>query len=159
VPSPAEPDALAELLGRELGVLQSFLVLLRQEQALLAEGASEALTTLANEKLRVAGELGGISASRENQLLRSKLPSGRAGMDAWIASGAGTSSRRNWDELLRLAGEARSLNEANGRLIALHLQHYQQGLNVLMAAADKTATYGPDGQQRPGGVGRSLGSA
>ncbi|MDP2808775.1 MAG: flagellar export chaperone FlgN [Rhodocyclaceae bacterium] len=57
-----------------------------------------------------------------------------------------------------LAAEARSLNETNGKLIALRMQHNQQALAVLMAAADQAITYGPDGQQRGGGGGRSLGS-
>lgn len=62
--------------------------------------------------------------------------------------------------LLRdLASEARSLNEANGKLIALRLQHNRQALNVLMTAADAVATYGPDGQQQSALGGRILGSA
>ena len=62
--------------------------------------------------------------------------------------------------LLRgLASEARSLNETNGKLIALRLQHNQQALNVLLSAADAVATYGPDGQQRSGVGSRILGSA
>lgn len=58
-----------------------------------------------------------------------------------------------------LAGAARALNEANGKLIALHLQHNQQTLNVLLAAADTAATYGPDGQQQAPAGGRMLGKA
>lgn len=58
-----------------------------------------------------------------------------------------------------LAGEARALNEANGKLIALRLQHNQQALNVLLAAADSAATYGPDGQQQSGVGSRILGKA
>lgn len=58
-----------------------------------------------------------------------------------------------------LASEARTLNEANGKLIALRLQHNRQALNVLMTAADAVATYGPDGQQQAGLGGRILGSA
>lgn len=58
-----------------------------------------------------------------------------------------------------LVSEARTLNEANGKLIALRLQHNQQALNVLLAAADSAATYGPDGQQQPATGGRMLGKA
>jgi flagella synthesis protein FlgN len=62
--------------------------------------------------------------------------------------------------LLRdLAEEARGLNEANGKLIALRLQHNQKALNVLLAAAQSAATYGPDGQQQASLGGRILGSA
>lgn len=60
---------------------------------------------------------------------------------------------------LSLAAEARALNETNGKLIALHMQRTQKALSVLMAAADRGMTYGPDGQQQVGGGGRSFGSA
>jgi flagella synthesis protein FlgN len=58
-----------------------------------------------------------------------------------------------------LANEASALNEANGKLIALRLQHNQQALNVLLAAANSAATYGPDGQQQSGLGSRILGKA
>lgn len=58
-----------------------------------------------------------------------------------------------------LASTAQALNETNGRLIALRLQHNQQALNVLLAAANTAATYGPDGQQQPGLGSRILGKA
>ncbi len=59
-------------------------------------------------------------------------------------------------ELVSAAG---ALNEANGKLIALRLQHNQQALNVLLAAANTAATYGPDGQQQSGVGSRILGKA
>jgi flagella synthesis protein FlgN len=149
---------LADLLSRELQAVHSFILLLRREQSLLAEGASEALSALAEEKARAAGQLNGLAESRETQLAALKLPAGRAGMEAWAGSADGAPYRANWHQLLQLAAEARALNEGNGKLIALHLQHYQQGLTVLMAALDQAATYGPDGQQRTGLSGRSLGS-
>jgi flagellar biosynthesis protein FlgN len=58
-----------------------------------------------------------------------------------------------------LVSEACALNEANGKLIALRLQHNQQALNVLMDAANTAATYGPDGQQQSGLGSRMLGKA
>lgn len=71
-------------------------------------------------------------------------------------------NRISADEAMRwreLASEARSLNETNGKLIAMRLQHNRQALNVLMTAADAVATYGPDGQQQSALGGRILGSA
>lgn len=58
-----------------------------------------------------------------------------------------------------LVSAASALNEANGKLIALRLQHNQQALNVLLAAANTVATYGPDGQQQSGVGSRILGKA
>ena len=94
----------------------------------------------------------------DGELARLGLPSGRDGMEAWLASRA-SRQQASWKELLTLAADARSLNETNGKLINLHLQHNQQALNVLLAAVDKAVTYGPDGQQKSASGGRSLGSA
>lgn len=58
-----------------------------------------------------------------------------------------------------LVSEARALNEANGKLIGLCLQHNQQALGALLDAADKATTYGPDGQQQAGLGSRILGKA
>jgi flagella synthesis protein FlgN len=59
-----------------------------------------------------------------------------------------------------LAATARTLNETNGKLIALRMPHNQQALAILVAAANQaTITYGPDGQQQTGLGGRMLGKA
>lgn len=149
---------LASLLARELQVLESFVALLQREQELLAGGATELLTALSAEKSGTARELSRLATARDGELARLGHPTGRSGMDAWI-TGAGGNGRDEWLRLLDLAARARALNEANGKLIGLQLQHNQQALKVLMAAVDQAVTYGPDGQQKPGGGGRSLGSA
>jgi flagellar biosynthesis protein FlgN len=159
VSSGRKPDVIAILLIQELTALQAFIELLRDEQSQLASASSERLGPLATGKSRSALELGQLSAARDRELVRLNLPIGRAGMDAWAISSEGAPYQQDWDRLLGLAGEARALNEANGKLIALHLQHNQQALSALLAAADQTATYGPDGQAKPGVGGRSLGSA
>jgi flagellar biosynthesis protein FlgN len=159
VVTPGKSGEVAGLLSQELVALQSFIELLRREQELLASGATDGLTNLAAAKSAAALELGRLAAARDAELARCHLPTGRAGMDAWTLTNAGVPSQSNWDQLLRFAAEARALNEANGKMIALQLQHNQQALSVLMAAADQTSTYGPDGQPRAGTGGRSLGSA
>lgn len=157
--APGTLGDIADLLSRELAALESLLDFLRQEQALLVAGSSDGLTALAEKKSVAVLELGNLAAARDRALERLHLPTGRAGMDAWTLSSTGAASRTHWNRLLQLTAEARALNEANGQAIAVHMQHNKQALAVLMAAADKTATYGPDGQPRPAGSGRSLGSA
>jgi len=156
---PGQRRDVASLLSDELRALDSFVALLQKEQTLLASGISDGLTALADEKSSAAVELGRLAAARDEELAHLHLPPGRAGMDAWTLTDAGSASQRNWDRLLVLAAKARAINEANGLAIALHLKHNQQALSVLMAAADRTATYGPDGQPQAGVGGRSLGSA
>jgi len=159
VPAPTGPEELAGLLAQELQALRSFVALLRREQSLLTDGETEQLTSLAAEKSHSATELSQFAAARDHELGHLEFPAGRAGMDVWVQSVTGSASQADWSQLLELAADARTLNETNGKLIALHLQHNQLALNVLMAAADQAVTYGPDGQQRTGGGGRSLGSA
>lgn len=153
------PASLAELVAQELGLLQTFAAILRQEQSLLTHAKIEPLADLAREKSEIAARLGLLADAREEELARRGLHAGGTGMERWIASPEGASSRRRWQQLLVLAADAKALNAINGKLIAVYLQHNQQALNALMAAANQAATYGPDGQQKLGGTGRSLGSA
>lgn len=139
--------------------MESFVALLRREQALLGENAVDSLQALVAEKSAAAEELLNLSEARERLLPGLGLSAGRAGMEAWLATPAGTAGQPLWKQLLALAAEARELNQINGQLIALHMQNNQQALAVLMAAANQAMTYGPDGQQRGSGSGRSLGSA
>ena len=132
------PLSVAAPLREEFEALQAFVGLLRREQALLTEGNIEALPLLTAEKSALAGRLGQLSGDRERA--------------------APTPGMEGWQSLVDLAAEARALNETNGKLIALRMQHNQRALAILMAAADQDVVYGPDGQQRMGS-GRSFGSA
>ena len=158
---PAAPElvTVGGLLDREFRALESFVALLRREQSLLEEGSTDSLAALAEEKLKAATELADFSATRDSKLMHSGMQPGRTGMEAWTATPAGAGYRQLWQRLLELTAEARALNETNGKLINIRLQNNQQALSILMAAADQAVTYGPDGQQRAGGGGRSLGSA
>lgn len=147
---------MAGLLGEEAETLRQFIDLLRSEQSLLSQGKLDALPSVAEKKSAFAGRLGGLSRKRE-ELLAAEACAGR--MDAWLAKPGNGGRKDAWQQVLALAAEAKNLNETNGKLIALRFQHNQQALAVLMAAANQAMTYGPDGQQRPPGGGRNLGSA
>jgi flagella synthesis protein FlgN len=152
-------DTLAGLIGQELQSVRVFVALLGREQVLLGQGAVEPLSALATEKSTLVASLTRLAAARDAELTRLGLPAGRVGMAAWGGGKADTSCQADWSQVLALAAEARTLNETNGKLIGLHMQNNQQALSVLMAAADQAVTYGPDGQQKTGTGGRSLGSA
>lgn len=153
------PGQLGAALGEEIGKLRQFIDLLQHEQALLTRGDTEALLPLIEQKNGLASALGAYAQMRENELARLGLPAGRAGMEAWLARCGENAPRGDWQALLALAGQARDINAANGKLIGLHMQHNQQAFNALMGAAGRAMTYGPDGQQQIGGGGRTLGSA
>ena len=146
---------LASLLAQETEVLRRFLALLEREQALLAAGDVDGLTAVAPEKSAFAEQLGLLARQRESQLAAANCPR----MGDWLARPGHGALETAWQDLLDLARRAKDLNETNGRLIALRLQHNQQALATLLAATNQAMTYGPDGQQRGPGGGRNLGSA
>lgn len=159
--SPPSATALAGLLTEELREIDAFVELLKQEQDLLAtSGNVDSLLPLVEKKSGFAARLAGLSNRRDRLVAEAGLEPGRTGMEALIAAAAGaTALASQWQKLLALAVEARTLNDTNGKLIARRLQHNQQALEALMSATERAATYGPDGQQRGGGGGRFLGSA
>ena len=147
---------VADLLGKEGVELRRFIDLLEREQSFLTQGDLNPLLSIAEEKSAAAERLGQLSAKREGQL----AAEGCAGdMGAWLAKPGRQTLAKPWQTVIDLAGKAKHLNETNGKLIALRFQHNQQALATLLAAADQAMTYGPDGQQRAPGGGRTLGSA
>ena len=155
----APPIPLQNLIAEEVAQLRDFLVLLEKEQQALAAGDVDRLLPLADDKNRLFGRLAQLGEARGQALAAAGFTADRQGMEGWLArqpnaNGAG----RTWQELLSLAEKARALNEINGKLIASRLADNQQALSALMAAANQAALYGPDGQARPIGSGRSLGS-
>lgn len=152
---------MAATLDEETREVRGFVELLQQEQALLTAGDKrDALMSLAETKTRYIGRLEALSARREQLLTIAGKAKGRAGMEAWMAAvPANHPGRARWQELLSLAAEAKNLNETNGKLIGVHWAHNQAALTTLMSAANRAMVYGPDGQQRSGGSGRSFGKA
>lgn len=154
----APPSPIARL-GEELAKVREFITLLKREQELLARADTDSLLPLVATKSDLSLQLADLSKSRESALQQRQLPAGRAGIDLWFDQGGTPADRHNWQQLLELAAQARALNETNGKLINLHMQHNQQAFNVLMVAANRAMIYGPDGQQKPGTGGRILGTA
>lgn len=147
---------VADLLGEEVRLLGAFVDLLRQEQQSLQQGTVDALVALAEKKSVMANQLTDLQGQREDLLAAAGLGKGRAAMDAWLTTAP--DRRPRWQELLRLAEEARNLNELNGKLIGIQMQNNQQALAALLNAGGQFVTYGPDGQQTAGGGGRSFGA-
>ena len=156
---PSAPLTIAAALHAELGKLEQFVALLNQEQDYLQQADVDALLPLVDTKNTLVAELSQLSAQRETALLHAGIEPGRAGMNTWLARPGHASHAEAWQKLLALAGEARSLNILNGKLIGLHLQKNQQAFTALMSATNRAVTYGPDGQQHSGLGGRFLGSA
>lgn len=153
------PPPLQNLLAEEVAQLRDFLVLLEKEQQALAGGDVDRLLPLSAEKTERFARLAQLGEARGRALAAAGLAADRQGMEGWLDRHPGQGgAKRDWQELLVLAEKARALNQTNGKLIATRLAGNQQALSTLMAAANQAALYGPDGQARPLGSGRSLGS-
>jgi flagella synthesis protein FlgN len=158
-----DQEAFVRGLRAELDAFREFHQLLQIEQAALAAGDADALVGLAQRKSEQVGRLTQLAEGR-NQTLRSATgKTDQLGIDAWrerFDPQGRVGADRLWRELLELARAARQLNERNGLLIGLKLQHNQQALAVLRgAAAQTTQLYGPDGQSYSASPGRPLGKA
>lgn len=152
--------SLGELLEREAREAAAFVELLKKEQAMLVDGNVDGLLPLVDQKSAFTTRLGELGDARERIINGAGAGSGRSGMETYLArQPADKALRSRWETLLAVASEAQALNQTNGKLIRLHLQHNQQAMNTLLAAANQATTYGPDGHQRPAGTGRFLGSA
>jgi flagella synthesis protein FlgN len=135
---------LSHVIEQEIALLDGFVRLLKEEQAQLVAGNSDALPTLAQQKSRLA-----------EQLVRSKET--RSGLSGGKPLAPQDATRLG--NLRQRAEEASHLNALNGKLIGERLSHNQAALKILMDATRQATVYGPDGQTQVGGSGRPLGSA
>ncbi|MCB1886673.1 MAG: flagellar protein FlgN [Rhodocyclaceae bacterium] len=148
---------LSRLLQEESALLDDFVALLKQEEALLLDGQTDALLEMADRKTALYRRLQFLSDERSRAFAGVHLTLDDASMRRALQGAP--DALRNWDRILDLAGQAAERNTSNGRLISERMQHNQQALTVLMAAAAQPgATYGPDGQSRPFISGRRFGS-
>lgn len=143
-----------------MAALREFIAVLKQEQQVLVAGDIDRLMPLVDQKSSIAARLGRFAEIRNKALTAAGLTSDRAGIEAWLKGRQmNTTVRGNWKKLLALTAEAQPLNETNGKLIAMRLQHNQQALNVLLAASNQAILYGPDGQTKTSGRGHLFGKA
>ncbi len=156
-PTPADLQRLALLIEAEAIQLREFIALLEREEALLITGDSDALLGLTKDKNDRYRQLQRLHDDRA--LLLGRL--GRTTSDATLRELCASLPRvlSRWDEVLDLARQARDRNALNGNLLIERMQHNQAALSVLLAAADHPQLYDADGQARPTGGGRMLGSA
>jgi flagellar biosynthesis protein FlgN len=160
--NPDQAVGLRDTLKSELAAVQQFIDTLQQEQNALVSADIDTLLPLAKLKSKLADELRNLAQERTKHLTQQQLSTNRDGMNTWLLQQPEHSRPELmslWDTLLQAGLTAQRLNETNGKLINIHLQHNQQALNTLASAANNASVYGPDGQHHPhlGAGGRSLG--
>lgn len=155
----ANPLALlVKALAEEKQILQQFVAILEEEQKVLIKGGKDELPPITKTKTQLTEALAALGESRSAAFAAAGVPTDREGLSVWLQK-TPAKFREQWTAFIELAATAKNLNDINGRLVAERLSNNQQAIQVLMAAANRPATYGPDGQTNAIGNGRTLGSA
>jgi flagella synthesis protein FlgN len=163
MPAGSAPDraAFESSLRAELAALQAFCDTLEAEQDALLRADVDALLKLSELKTEHVERLSALAGVRAAFLRAQDLTPDRRGMAQWLArapaDGPGLASL--WERLLAAAAQAQALNQRNGGLIGMRLQHNRAALATLQAAARRHALYRPDGQADLAGTTRDLGRA
>ncbi|WP_412479172.1 flagella synthesis protein FlgN [Azonexus sp. IMCC34839] len=137
---------LVLLLGKELELLDEFILLLAEEQNALKCGQTESLPELAekkNQRIQVLNDLdnelrqtvGNISRSSESAPIDWPIPQEERDTVAPL-----------WRALLEKARHAKQLNALNTQLVDMHLRNAKELLASLIPAADAGPLYGSNGQ-------------
>ena len=120
------------------------------------ENSIDPLLTLAGEKTERYRGLQRLSDERIVLFARMGIPVSGEAIRATLAPDP--AALAEWEAVVDLAREAHARNALNGKLITERLQNNQQALSTLLLAAEQPQIYGPDGQARPTGGSRHLGS-
>ncbi len=122
--------------------LDSFLALLENESLALANGNSEQLETLTQQRLSVSLQLAEDWRRLTEQLglpANSSLPALR------LRAFSDSTPTANWHRLEKLTHAAAQLNRVNGRLIEEQMRRTQAAMQVLQSASSR-GLYGADGR-------------
>ncbi len=153
-------EAFVADLEKERDTFRTIHHTLESEQKALARGDVDRLMQISKFKIEQFLTLNQLADKRNRYLAENGLASHMEGMEQWLAVQPGHSTARViWRELLASAREARLLNEANGALIDVKMQHNQQALSVLQQAANQAALYDPSGRPAAHRSGRRLDQA
>lgn len=138
---------MLDALKAELAAVHRFIDILQQEQTALVKADVDTLLPLSDSKSKQADALRLLAQQRVEQLIQAGFSGDRNGMEAWLATHDNQQDiAKVWGGLLEEGRTAQRLNELNGKLILIHLQHNQQALSALSTAANQSSVYGPDGQ-------------
>lgn len=149
--------ALQACLEKETRLMGDFMAILQHEARVLEDGATEdALNTTTASKNRCAEDLT-AAASERNTVLQA-LGFGTDGSGLADATTVYPDLAPLRQALLDITEQARSLNDANGRIIDVFLDHNQRTLDTLRRLTGVGDIYDASGRTRSGnkGTGRNI---
>lgn len=153
-------SGISGIIEREIELISRFIAVLNDEQACLKEAAATALPEISSAKARLVEQLNALEGARMATIGQAGNPSDRGTMDTWLAQNTGdTNAAVNWQKLLILSREAKTLHELNVGLVDMHLRNTAEILAILTEQANKPALYGSTGQAMPATGSRIVDSA
>ena len=134
--------------------MSEFMQILQDEAKVLEDGATETeLAATTARKNTTSDELIEVAAERNRVLKTMGFESDGAGLAQAANQYPALSGARQ--ALLDITAQARELNEANGRIIEVFLDHNQRTLDTLRRLAGVGDIYDASGKTRPGSKGSS----
>lgn len=149
----------AATLQAEQAAFQQFYELLQAEKDALSRNEVDRLPELAQLKSEKILQLSQLAEQRNLYLAAHSCLPDQAGMEEWYRRSRGETGIRLykiWQDMLKQARAAHQLNQENGALIELKLQHNQQALAIIRAAANQNGVYGRDGLTQASHSGRPI---
>lgn len=136
---------VAALLKRESELVSRFRDTLLREQDILRSGNPDGLAEVNTEKLSLVECLNQAGAERARALSSNGEPS--IDMKAWLsAHPSEKESAALWEGMLKIAREARAINELNGNLINVLHQKTSEALTILTHTHADPSLYSSSGQ-------------
>lgn len=136
---------VGRLLASEVEAVKRLIDLLTQEQSALKAATPEALAEIGPQKTGLIEHLNLLESQRVT-LIAASGKDARTAMEQWLGKRpADSAAKTQWQDLLELARQAKSLNELNGKLLNMHLQQTSQALAAL-SRQSAPGLYGSDGQ-------------
>lgn len=138
-------NTVAALLKNEAALVVRFRDTLLLEQEILRSGSSDDLAKISTEKLSLVESLNQAGIERARTLSSSDETT--IDMQAWFSAHPHeTKSITIWEGLLKVAREAREINELNGSLISALHQKTSDALAILTRGEAEQSLYSSSGQ-------------
>jgi flagellar biosynthesis/type III secretory pathway chaperone len=150
---------VARLLADEAGLLLGFEKLLKQETLILRGDDTAAIERIGATRHACMAELTRLSGERDNSCQMLSFGTGRDAFEKLLAwCDAGGELNRRWQSNLTQARRCRDLNDRNGALVAVKLNHVQKLLTAIRGG-DAEPVYAQQASRFSGFATRELGQA
>jgi len=147
-------STLLACLEKETDLVARFIAVLQDEARVLEDGAVEAALIETTERRNTLTDaLLETAAQRNAELAALGFSSDGAGLEAAVQAHPELAPAK--EALLRHTEEARALNESNGRIIEVFLDHTKRSVEILRRLTGMGDIYDASGRKRPTGASMS----